>query len=320
MGHGGKINYAQKRDDFSERRFCCMSFILSCESTVDLPYSYVESRKIPVLFYSYLMNGQTYVDDMLRDSEALPAFYRRLKEGQMASTSQINETDYLNFFDEQLQKGDLLHLAFGSGMTNSVANAQMAAEKMREKYPNRRLIVLDSLASSSGYGLLVDTAADMRDAGAEMEEIEAWILANRNRVHHQFFSTDLKYFRRGGRVSGPAAMIGTILNICPLMHLNADGRIIAYGKVRGKKNAIAATVDWMKEHAQGGEKYDGKCFISHSHCWGDAEETRREIEAAFPKLRGKVRIFDIGTIIACHTGPGTVAVFFMGDEREAGEK
>ena len=151
------------------------SFILSCESTVDLPYSYVSGRNIPVLFYSYLANGQEYIDDMGRDPEALPHFYEMLKAGTLPSTSQLNTFQYTEFFEELLKRGDLLHIAFGSGMTGSVKNALEAAEALREKYPERRLIVVDSLCSSSGYGLLVDMAADMRDRGNSMEAIAAWV-------------------------------------------------------------------------------------------------------------------------------------------------
>lgn len=290
-----------------------MSFILSCESTVDFPYSYAKERNIPVLFYSYTIGDTSYVDDMMRDPEALPHFYSLLDSGKMPSTSQLNESDYLTFFDSLLKQGDVLHIAFGSGMTNSIANAQSAAEKLRKTYPDRKLIVIDSLCSSSGYGMLVDDAADMRDSGASMEQIEAWVIENRLKIHHQFFSTDLKFFRRGGRISGPAAMLGTVLNICPIMRLNDEGKIIAYDKVRGKKNAIKYTVDVMKAHAENG--YSGKCFICHSDCIDDAKSTKQAIEEAFSNLNGKVKIFDIGTIIASHTGRGTVAVFFMGDKR-----
>ena len=292
------------------------SFILSCESTVDLPYSYVSGRDIPVLFYSYLVDGKEYIDDMGRDPEALPHFYEMLKNGALPSTSQLNTFQYTEFFEELLQKGDLLHIAFGSGMTGSVKNAMEAAEALRAKYPERRLIVVDSLCSSSGYGLLVDMAADMRDRGDSMEAIAAWVDQNRNKVHHQFFSTDLKYFKRSGRVSGAAATVGAILNICPIMRLDDKGRIIAYDKVRGKKNAIRETLRTMEAHVQDGVSYAGKCFICHSNCPTEAEETKVAVQARFPHIAGEIRICDIGTIIASHCGPGTVAVFFMGDERQ----
>ena len=296
------------------------SFILSCESTVDLPYSYVSGRNIPVLFYSYLANGQEYIDDMGRDPEALPHFYEMLKAGTLPSTSQLNTFQYTEFFEELLKKGDLLHIAFGYGMTGSVKNALEAAEALREKYPERRLIVVDSLCSSSGYGLLVDMAADMRDRGDSMEAIAAWVEQNRNKVHHQFFSTDLKYFKRSGRVSGAAATVGAILNICPIMRLDDKGRIIAYDKVRGKKNAIRETLRTMEAHVQDGVNYAGKCFVCHSNCPVEAEETKAAVQARFPHISGEIRVCDIGTIIASHCGPGTVAVFFMGDERQPDRK
>ena len=291
------------------------NFILSCESTVDLPYSYVSGRNMPVLFYSYLIDGQEYPDDMGRDPEALPRFYRFLEEGKMPSTSQTNVFKYTEFFTELLKKGDVLHIAFGSGMTPSVKNALAAADELRKDFPNRKIIVVDSLCSSSGYGLLVDEAADMRDRGCTMEEIEQWLLDNRQKVHHQFFSTDLKYFRRSGRVSGATATIGSILNICPIMRLDDTGHIIAYDKVRGKKRAIQRTIQEMEKHAENGLQYSGKCWSCHSNCLADAQETKEVIRQKFPNISEDIRICDIGTIIASHCGPGTVAVFFFGDER-----
>ena len=290
------------------------SFILSCESTVDLPYSYVASRDIPVLFYTYTVRETVYTDDMGRDPEALPRFYKML-ETDIPSTSQINEMQYYEFFDDLLKKGDVLHIVLGSGMTTSVNNARQAAEAIRAKYPERRLIVLDSYCSSSGYGLLVDYAADLRDRGASLEETAAWVEAHAHRVHHQFYSTDLKYFKRSGRVSGAAATVGAILGICPIMRLDDAGRIVAYDKVRGKKAAIRRTLDAMAAHAEGGENYSGKCFICHSNAPDDALETKAAVAARFPHIDGDIRICDIGTIIASHSGPGTLAVFFLGDER-----
>ena len=291
------------------------SFILSCESTIDLPYSYCEARGIPVLFYSYQVDGVSYEDDMGRDPAALPRFYGFLDEGKLPTTAQLNEFQYESFFDALLQQGDVLHIAFGSGMTASVQNAMLAAESLREKYPERKLVVIDSLCSSSGYGLLVDGAADLRDAGKSMDEIADWTMAMRQNVHHQFYSTELKFYRRSGRMSGAAAAIGTVLGICPIMRLDDKGRIIAYDKVRGKKNAVARTVETMKRHAQGGADYAGKAFICHSNCLSDALATKAAVEAAFPHLDGEVRICDIGTIVASHSGPGTVAVFFFGVAR-----
>ena len=289
-------------------------FILSCESTVDLPYAYVAGRDIPILFYTYMIDGKTYVDDMGRDPGSIPAFYRKLDAGALPTTAQLNEVQYEEFLEPLLQKGDVLHIVFGTGMTSSYQCALLAAEALRERHPERKLLLIDSLCSSSGYGMLVDDAADLRDKGAAIEEVAALVDRERPCIHHQFFSTDLKFFRRSGRVSGPAAAIATVLNICPIMRLDDRGRIIAYDKVRGKKAAIARTVDTMEQHAVGGKDYAGKCFVCHSNCLADAEQTAEALRARFPKMQ-PIRICDIGCIIAAHAGPGTVAAFFLGDAR-----
>ena len=290
------------------------TFILSCESTVDLPYEYVAGRDIPILFYTYVIDGETCIDDMGKDPGSIPAFYKRLEEGALPTTAQINEAQYEEFLEPLLQKGDVLHVVFGTGMTSSYQCALLAAEALRERYPERKLVLIDSLCSSSGYGMLVDDAADMRDKGATLEETAELVERESHLIHHQFFSTDLKFFRRSGRVSGPAAAIATVLNICPIMRLDDRGRIIAYDKVRGKKAAIARTVDTMEKHAVGGKDYGGKCFVCHSNCLPEAEATAQALRERFPKMQ-PVRICDIGCIIAAHSGPGTVAAFFLGDPR-----
>ena len=290
-------------------------FILSCESTVDMPFAEIDARGIPVLFYSYTAGGEEYADDMERDPNTQERFYQLLQK-EIPTTSQLNEYQYMEFFTKLLEQGDVLHIAFGSGMTKSVQGAEAAAEKLRKQFPDRKLIVIDSLCSSSGYGLLVDGAADLRDAGKSLEEVAAWTDKMRHRVHHQFFSTDLKYFRRSGRMSGATATVASILNICPILRLNDEGRIIAYDKVRGKRNAINYILHKMEVHAKDGLDYSGKVFISNSNVPEDAKATKRAIEEKFRKINGEVRIYNIGTIIASHTGPGTVAVFFFGDERE----
>ena len=290
-------------------------YILSCESTVDLPYSYVSGRNIPVLFYSYQVDGQVYEDDMMRHEDGLEKFYKNIYAGKIPSTSQLNQAEYEAFFEELLQKADVLHLVFGSGMTSSIRNAIAAAETVRPKFPDRRLIVIDTTCSCCGYGLFVDMAADIRDEGASIDELAAWVNANYLRIHHQFFTTDLQYFRRSGRMSGSAAMLGTILNICPIMRLDRAGRIRAYDKVRGKKNAIRRTLSEMEAHAVDGLNYAGKCFIGHSDCPEDAAEMKKAIEERFLHLAEEVRVYNIGTIIASHCGPNTVSVYFLGDER-----
>ena len=191
----------------------------------------------------------------------------------------------------------------------------MACEQLLQKYPNRKLVVVDSLAASSGYGLLVDMAADLRDGGGTLEDVQAWVEENKLNVHHWFFSTDLTHYKRGGRISAASATVGTLLNICPLMNMNYEGKLIPREKIRGKKHVISAIVQKMEEHAQNGANYSGKCFISNSACYEDARMVADLVEQKFPKLNGKVMINSIGTVIGSHTGPGTVALFFVGDKR-----
>lgn len=291
------------------------NFTLSCCSTTDVPYSRMEKRGIPVLFYTYLIDGEEFIDDMGRDPKALPEFYNKVINGALPTTSQINVDTYYNFFKGLLEQGDVLHLAFTSGLSGSVNNAMTAADMLREEFPERRIKVIDTTCASSGYGMIVDMAADLRDSGSTMDEIAGWVENNKYNMHHQFFTTSLAHFKRSGRVSGATAAIGTILNICPLLQLDRAGSINSYSKARGQSKAIEETVKWMAEHAVDGEDYSGRCYISNSASPDSAKATRDAIEKKFRNLRGRVEIFDIGTVIGSHTGQGTVAVFFMGDER-----
>ena len=292
-----------------------LNFQLSCESTVDLPYEYVVKRNMSVIFYSYVIDGVEYEDNMERSVEARKKFYSLIEGGSLPSTSQINEYKYEEYFENLLKKGDVLHITLGTGMTPSYKNACKAAEVLKDKYPDRRLVIVDSLCSSGGYGLLVDYCADLRDEGKNIEEIKDWVESNCNKVHHQFFSTNLKYFRRSGRVSGPSAIVGSILKICPLMRLNQEGKIVAYDKVRLTKNAIKETVLTIVNNIQNGKEYDGKMFIYHSESIELAKELEKEIIEQIPNMNGRIKMLNIGNIIASHCGSGTVAVSFIGNER-----
>ncbi len=291
-----------------------MNYIISCESPVDFPYQLMHAREISVLFYEYIQNGIIRSDNMEIDKNALEKFYQRIKDGFLPSTSQINMFQYLEYFRKLLKQGDVLHISFGSGMTPSVNHAFEAAESLRSEFPDRRLIVIDSTCSCCGYGLLVEAAADLRDQGKKIDEVAKNITSLRTTIHHQFFTTEMKFFKKSGRVSGPAAAVATILNLCPIMRLNQSGKIYAYDKVRGKKNAISRTVDEILVHATSGTEYNGKMIIAHSNCPELADQTKQAIQAVMPKLTD-LRIMNIGMIIAAHCGPGTVACFFFGDDR-----
>ena len=291
------------------------SYQLSCESTVDMPYGYISDREISVLFYTYSIDGKEYEDNMGRDEAVMADFFAQLKSGKLPITSQINQFRYEEYFEELLQKGDVLHIAFGTGMTPSYHNAVEAAKLLQEKYPERKIIVVDSLCSCTGYGLLVDTAADLRDAGMGMEELEQWLLANRSKVVHQIFCTDLTQFKRSGRVSGPVALVGGLLGICPMMNLNAAGKIYSYAKIRGKKNAIRTCVDEVMNTIQDGVDYSGKLYICHSNC---PELQAEVVEAVRERFTGRdvdIREGRIGAVISAHCGASTVAIFCFGADR-----
>lgn len=290
------------------------NFILSCGSTVDLPYSYCLDRDFRIIYYSYFIDGKEYKDDMGRTPGESTRYYAMLNEGKMPTTSQINEQTYYEFFDELLKEGDVLHVAFGSGMSGSVYNAIAAAKRAGEAHPDRRIEVIDSTCSSGGYGMIVDYAADMRDAGKTMDETIGWLNANRRTFHHLFFSTVLSFFRRSGRVKATAAFFGSILGICPLMRLNREGRIVPYDKALGKRKALQKTVKNVLAALP--EHYDGKLWINHSNCPELAEEARAELVAALPDYKRDIFVFDIGPVISSHCGPGTVAIYFKADERQ----
>lgn len=290
-------------------------YILSCCSTADLSKEHFDRRGIHYVCFHYMLNDVSYPDD-LGQSIAFEDFYRMMTEGADTKTSQVNVAEFIDYFTPFLKKGkDILHVSLSSGLSGSVNSARTAAEMLSEEYPDRKIYVVDSLGASSGYGLIMETLADMRDEGKSLDELHDWIEANKLRLHHWFFSTDLTFYVKGGRVSKASGFFGTMLNICPLLNMDNLGRLIPREKIRTKKKVIKTIVDRMEECADDGLDYSGKCFISQSACVEDAKAVAALVEERFPKLNGKVEINYIGTTIGSHTGPGTVALFFWGKER-----
>lgn len=290
-------------------------YIISCCSTADLTEKHFRERDIHYICFHFELDGKDYLDD-LGHSIPFPEFYQAMTNGASTRTSQINADEFIAYFEPFLKEGkDILHLCLSSGISGVLNSAMLAKQELEEKYPQRKIAVLDSLAASSGFGLLMDRVADLRDEGKTLEELEAWVRENRLRLHHWFFSSDLTFFIRGGRVSKTAGFIGGVLNICPLLNVDYQGKLIPRSKIRTKRKVIHEIVERMKAHAQDGLEYSGKCYISQSACYEDARAVADLVEETFPKLNGKVEINDIGTTIGSHTGPGTVALFFWGDER-----
>jgi DegV family protein with EDD domain len=239
-----------------------------------------------------------------------------MTEGASTKTSMPSAGEMIEFFEPILQEGkDILHVTLSSGLSGVYNSACLARDELAEKYPERKIRVVDSLGASSGYGLLVITLADKRDEGLSLDELYAWAEANKLRVHHWFFSMDLTFYIRGGRVSKSAGIVGQLLNICPFLNMDYLGRLIPREKLRGKKRAMTRVVEMMQLHAENGTDYNGRCFICQSACMDDAQKVADSVTALFPKLNGPVEIYSIGTTIGSHTGPGTIALFFWGDER-----
>lgn len=291
-------------------------YVLSCCSTADLSKEHFESRGINYICFHYELDGVDYADD-LGQSIPFEDFYRKMAEGAGTKTSQINISEYLAHFEKFLSQGkDVLHVSLSSGISGTVNSAESAALIARERYPERKIYVVDSLGASSGYGLIMETLADLRDGGMGIDELYGWITDHRLDMHHWFFSTDLTFYVRGGRISKAAGFFGGVMGICPLLNMDNFGRLIPRAKIRGKKKVISEIVDRMERYARGGLDYDGKCYISMSACMDDARAVAELVEARFPKLNGRVVINWIGTTIGSHTGPGTVALFFWGEKRE----
>ena len=291
-------------------------YVLSCCSTADMPLEYFQKKNIPFVPFHFSIDGKEYPDE-LGQSMSFDEFYKRIAAGALPTTSQINVAQFIEFFEPYLVAGkDILHISLSSGLSGTYNSAVMAREGLLQKYPDRKLLVVDSLGASSGYGLLVDMAADLRDDGGTLEDVHAWVEENKLKVHHWFFSTDLSHYKRGGRISATSAAVGSLLNICPLMNVNNEGKLIPREKIRGKKRVISEIVQKMETYAQNGTAYSGKCFISNSACYEDARMVADLIEEKFPQLNGKVMINSVGTVIGSHTGPGTVALFFWGDKRQ----
>ena len=291
------------------------NYILSSCSTADLTKAHFEARQIHYICFHYFLNGKQYPDD-LGQTLSFPEFYKAMEEGAETSTSQINASEYLAYFIPFLEEGkDILHVSLSSGLSGSVQSARIAAEMAMEQFPGRRVEVVDSLAASSGYGLLMDRLADLRDEGYSLDQLKEWAEEHCLEMHHWFFSTDLTYYVKGGRVSKTSGLVGGILNICPLLNMDVEGHLIPRKKVMGKKRVFPEILARMEALAQDRLNYSGKCYLCHSACLEDAQKVADMVAERFPKLNGKPEIYDIGTTIGSHSGPGTVALFFWGDKR-----
>lgn len=291
------------------------NYILSGCSVADLTLEHFKKRNIECLFYHFSVDDKEYVDDF---GKSLPfdKFYEALKNGAVTKTWQVNSTEFHDYFKQFLEKGlDVVHVTLSSGLSGAYNSALMAAKELENEYPNNKVYVVDSLGASSGYGMILDKMADLRDEGMSAKDLYEWVVEHRLNMHYWFFSTDLKFYIKGGRISKTSGMVGTLLGICPLLNMNAEGKLVPIQKIRTKRKVISEIVKRMEMHADNGLDYSEKCWICHSNCMEDALYLKSLVLEKFKNIKGEIEIFNIGTTIGSHSGPGTVAVFFWGDKR-----
>lgn len=288
-----------------------MGIVIFTDSTCDLPLSYIEDNNIEFLGLKVLLQGEEITDD-LGKTFPYEDFYNLLRNGEVATTSQANYYAFYEAFLPLVKKGKaIIYLGFSSALSGTYNSAYLARQEIIEQFPEADISVIDTLSASCGQGLLVYTACEMLKQGKSKEDILAWIEENKLKVAHIFTVDDLDHLQRGGRISNTAAFVGSLLSIKPLMHVNDLGQLIPYGKAHGRKKALRAMTNELKKHIQCPE--DQTIFISHGDCLEDAKELANMIKETV--CVKDIIISNVGTTIGSHSGPGTLALFFLSDSR-----
>lgn len=284
-------------------------FVISVNSTVDLPKEWLEERDVQVIPLKYTIAGETYTDmEGLTSKE----FFTKLREGQMSVTSQVNPEEAKVALEPFLKEGkDVLHLGFSSALSGTYNSMRIAGEELADEYPEAKVIVIDTLCACLGEGLLLYKVLQLRDAGKNIDEIAEWVEENKLHICHNVTVDDLNHLHRGGRVSKATAVVGTLVQIKPIIHMDNAGALQVIGKERGRKRSLNKIIDMAVEESKGWE--NDMIMVTHGDCIEDAEYVAK---LAKEKLGAKdVLVNNIGTVIGSHTGPGVVALFFMGNER-----
>ena len=288
-----------------------MPYMLSCDSTTDLTLAQYAALDLHYVSLHFLLDGKEYPDDY---GQSLPmkTVFDAMAAGATTGTSQVTTGEFELYFRQFLEQGsDILHVSLSSGLSGCYHSACAARDMLLEEFPERKIIVVDSLCGSGGAAILMLEAARQRDAGRTMEETAAWIEARRLHVHHWLFTPELAYFVRGGRVSAAAALFGTMLSIKPVLHVDDTGHLVPVSKTRGRKASLLALVDRMAESAV--DPAGQTIFISHGDCEADAEFVADEVRRRFGVQ--DIYINYVGPVIGNHSGPGTLALFFLGSRR-----
>lgn len=284
-------------------------FVIVSDSTVDLPKEYLQSKQVPIISLSYIMDGVTYEE---MDGLSHKEFFEKLRAGSLPTTSQINPEQAREALESFAKEGkDILYIGFSSGLSGSYNSVRMAAEDLKEEYPDINIITIDSLCACMGEGLLLYKALELKEHGMSMEEIAKWVEANKLHICHNVTVDDLNHLHRGGRISKTTAVVGSMIKIKPIIHMSDEGKLVVIGKERGRKKSLVSIVDRMEKQMQG---YDNDIvMITHGDCIEDAEFVKKQVEERFGIHN--VMINGIGSVIGSHTCAGVVAVFFMGDKR-----
>ena len=289
-------------------------YILSCGSTVDLTEERLAKIGVPYISYKYFVDGEEY-DDNFGNSMSYKDFYNKMRQGADTKTTQINSLEYIDYFKKFLEQGkDVLHIEMSSGISGSYNSALIAQKELQTRFPNQKLVIIDSLCISSGYGMLVETLAEYKTKGMSFDDLAKKAEELKLKVIHLCTASDLTHFVKGGRISKTAGIFGSILKICPFIKTDEKGALMVVKKIPGKSRVIDEIVRQMERRVDDGLEYNGKCYICNGDCIEDAQTLKRAIEAKFVNLKGKIEIFNIGTTIGSHTGPSTFAVFFFGHD------
>ena len=288
-----------------------MEAVILIDSCCDLPLSYINNKKLAVINFSFVLNGKTYEDDF-GYTLSHKDFYNAMRAGEMPTTAQVNTYQYESIFRSLLEKGDeIIYICFSSALSGSFMSAISAKRNLLEEYPKASIEIIDSRCASLGEGLLCHYVLELAKGGASSNEIVKWVEQNRTRINHFFTVNDLNHLKRGGRISGTAATIGTMLNINPMLTVDKDGRLKVIDKVRGRKKSLTALAELFAERVE--ESQDQTIAISHGDCEEDAQYVE-ELIRKYCNVR-EVIINSMGPVIGAHTGAGAVALFFMGKER-----
>lgn len=288
------------------------NFIITTDTTSDLPAEYIREHHIGMMSLTYTIEGKTYTWD---DPLPVKEFYDFMRDGSLPTTSQANPQEARRVFETLLkeQDADIIHICFSSGLSGTSNSCRIAADELMEEYPEHRIAVIDSLCASLGEGLLVHKAVTMKENGSSFDEIIDWLEKNKLHLVHNFTVDDLFHLYRGGRVSKTAAFVGTMINLKPILHVDDEGHLIPLSKVRGRKKSLLALVDAMEKQVGSWRDKNDIIFISH----GDCEEEARFVADQIKKRLGydSFLINYVGPTIGAHTGPGVIALFYMGDYR-----